>query len=487
MKSLNWLAFALLFFISSYPTYSQPHGSYHAIYSGTPRFDDHGNIVSAHGGCIIKDNGRYYFFGEIHNDTTNAFSGFSCYSSTDLYNWKFENIALPVQDTGKLGANRVGERVKVMKCPATGEYVMYMHADNLAYKDQYIGYATAKTITGPYKFHGPLLFKGKPVKKWDIGAFQDSDGSGYILVHGGDIYKLSDNYTSIAKQVLKNMSPDSESPAMFKKGGIYYWLGSHRTSWERNDNFYYTATSLKGPWVAHGNFAPKGTLTWDSQTTYVFPVIGPKDTTFMFMGDRWSYPRQASAATYVWQPISISGESITISKYKTAWQINLPSRTKTAAPGQKFLPNTDKRISYFGNWQPSKDTTIRVKSSDTKNDSCSIKISGTQIGLYCLAQPTGGYAQVKLRDSKGETILSCIIDTYCNYTAPMLKFMSPVLPKDTYTLTVYVMGEHGNWSDKRKSTYGSKGNFIAIDKIMVNDPSAQTHPKRHHKRTIRGI
>ena len=97
----------------------------------------------------MKDGSRYYLFGEKHSDTSNAFAGFTCYSSHDLYNWKFERVALPVQPSGKLGPNRVGERVKVMKCPTTGEYVMYMHVDTLGYKDQFVGYATANSITGP--------------------------------------------------------------------------------------------------------------------------------------------------------------------------------------------------------------------------------------------------------------------------------------------------------------------------------------------------
>ncbi|MBC7721804.1 MAG: hypothetical protein H7068_07235 [Pedobacter sp.] len=57
------------------------------------------------------------------------------------------------------------------------------------------------------------------------------------------------------------MTKESESPAIFKKHSIYFWLASSRTSWERNDNFYFTATSLKGPWKSKGHFAPEGTLT----------------------------------------------------------------------------------------------------------------------------------------------------------------------------------------------------------------------------------
>ena len=63
---------------------------------------------------------------------------------------------------------------------------------------------------------GPLLFNGKPLKHWDMGAFQDSDGSGYILIHHGPIYKLSDDYKSVAEKVA-HVEGCGESPAVFKR------------------------------------------------------------------------------------------------------------------------------------------------------------------------------------------------------------------------------------------------------------------------------
>lgn len=146
------------------------------IHNGIPWFDEQGNIINAHGACIVEDGGRYWLFGEYKSDTSNAFPGFGCYSSTDLVNWKFERVVLPVQKDGILGPNRVGERVKVMKCPKTGEFVMLMHADDMKYNDPYIGVATCKTINGDYELQGPILFNGKPIKRWDMGTFQDTDG-----------------------------------------------------------------------------------------------------------------------------------------------------------------------------------------------------------------------------------------------------------------------------------------------------------------------
>lgn len=258
-----------------------------------------------------------------------------------------------------------------------------------------------------------------------------------------------------------------ESPAIFHKDSLYYFLGSDLSSWEKNDNYYFTAPALKGPWTKRGFFAPEGSLTWNSQTTFVLPIEGSKGTTYMFMGDRWSFPKQASAATYVWQPLNIAGHALSIPHYREAWQIN--TATGIASPvatGKEVIGSTDKQIAYSGNW---KNDTLAVKASDEKGAAASIKFTGTQVAFYGLARPDGGYARVVISNGKGNTLLSAIVDMYCKYPVSALKFLSPVLPKDNYTITVSVTRERPNWSDKRKSDYGSTGYFVSLDKIVVKD------------------
>lgn len=468
MSTITESIFVIIFLMQAFISLAQDQKAYDAIHSGIPWLDDRGKTVSAHGANIVLDKGKYYLFGEYKTDSANVFNGFSCYSSVDLYNWKFEQIALPVQTAGKLGPNRVGERPKVMKCPTTGEYILYMHVDTLGYSDQFVGYATAHNITGPYTFQGPLFFKGKPIRKWDMGTFQDKDGSGYILIHGGEIYKLADNYKSVVAKVNETLTPGFESPTIFRKDSLYYFLGSHLTSWERNDNYYFTATTLEGPWTKRGLLAPEGTLTWNSQCTFVLPIMGKKDTTYMYMGDRWSFPKQTSSATYVWQPLTVSGTSLAIPTYWEAWKVNTTHGTASPTSARfKTIKNSNNRtIRYAGNWQQD---SLSSYSSDRKDASFSVDFYGTTVGFFGLSRPDGGYAHVILENNKGKTVLSAIIDMYCKYSISTLQFLSPRLSKDHYTLTVRVMGERGNWSDKRKSFYGSRGYRVSLDKIMIDE------------------
>jgi hypothetical protein len=272
------------------------------------------------------------------------------------------------------------------------------------------------------------------------------------------------------EQINPNMTSGFESPTMLKKDGLYYLIGSHLTSWERNDNYYYTSNSINGPWISRGIIAPEGSLTWNSQSTFVLPIIGTKTTTYMFMGDRWSFPKQASSATYVWQPLLILGTSLSMPTYQEAWQINIGTGIASEIKmGDKTIENTDKRIQFKGNWKHiNKGDSGSESRSDEKDASFSIQFSGQQIALYSFVGTENGYAKMVLSDIKGEVIATSLIDMYSKLPQSTPVFWSPILRKGDYILTVYTTGERSNWSDKRKSNYGSTGNFVSLDKIIIN-------------------
>lgn len=455
------MSFSLLGCKSS--TQGQKQESANLIYNGIPWFDNNGNIVNAHGACIVEEEGRYYLFGEWKSDESNAFPGFSCYSSDDLVNWKFENVVLPMQKDGILGPSRVGERVKVMKCPSTGEFVMYMHCDDMGYYDPHIGYATCKTIAGDYEFHGPLMYNGEPIRRWDMGTFQDSDGKGYLLIHHGIIYRLNSDYRSAEAKILDGLRDSGESPAMFKKGGIYYMLYSGLTSWEKNDNYYFTAPDIEGPWTRQGLFAPQGALTYNSQTTFVFPLVQGKDTTFLFMGDRWSYPHQASAATYVWLPLQVDGEKISLPEYWQCWDVNNVKPVDPLANGKEVAPK-DILTGKASNWQ----AMDGKMASNVKGDHMEIPFVGTQIAIVGETNSQSGYARVTLTNEQtDEVIISSLIDFYSKSPDNALRYLSPKVAKGKYKLKIEVTGISPTWTDKTKTIFGSTDRFVTIERFLI--------------------
>ena len=460
----NWLAFFLIVFTLIFVLSCSSGGrtTDSAIISGIAWFDDNLNEVNAHASCIVKQDGIYYLFGEAHTDDSNEYTGFNCYSSTNLVDWKFENKVLGLQPDGLLGPGRVGERAKVMKCPSTGQYVMYMHTDDLKYNDPHVGYAVSDEIDGDYCFMGDLKYGESYIRRWDLSVFQDTDGKGYILTHEGNIYRLAPDYCSVDSVLIKDAVPGGEAPAMFKSNGTYYWIFSNKTSWERNDNYYYTATSLSGPWEYGGLLCPEGKTTWNSQSAFVLPIKSGADTLFVYMGDRWSYPKQASAATYVWQPLTVNEDGIGIPHFSEAWKLDEYNASWHVSELDFRSVNTSD-IVHSGTWNI-KDG---IYGSNETGASLVCTVNARQIAVYGISDNHCGYANLKIMNSKGEEVLSTVMDFYSQYCTDGIKFLSPVLDKDEYTIMIELDGTWAESVDKSGNHFGSDDCYVFVSDIAV--------------------
>jgi hypothetical protein len=311
-----------------------------SINSGVTWYDNNGDPVNAHGGGIWYENGIYYLYGEYFSGGTNNFKAFAMYSSTDLMNWTFERKILPVQASGELGPNRVGERPHILKCPSTGEYVLYAHAADLTYQaDKECVYATCSTINGNYTYRGILTnSSGQQINHSDMTAYQDGS-TGYVCTESGYAFKLATDYHSWTTITLNGSSAlsNKESPTIFKMNSTYYWLWSNKTGWSTNDNSYATAAGIAGPWTNQGLLVPSGQNTWNSQCTFVLPVTGTQGTTYMYWGDRWN-AADNSKATYVWQPLIVNGSVISMPTFYASWVLDVTTGTWHSAGGSTPTP-----------------------------------------------------------------------------------------------------------------------------------------------------
>ncbi len=307
--------------------------------------DTDGDLVNAHGGGIIRVCNTFYLHGEYFLSTTtdNDFNGFSMYSSPDLVTWKKEGnkgIILPQQSSGQLGPNRKGERPHIIKCPATGEFVLYAHSADVTYQvDKEVVYATSPTVNAVYSFKGSLLSSsGAIAAHSDMSAYADDTGA-YVVTESGWVFTLSSDCHSwvSSKQysVLNGTTGGIEAPTVFKDtSGTYYFIGSDKTGWRANDDFYSTAKSMNGPWTYQGYIAPEGKKAWMTQSTWVLPIVGSKGTVFMYWGDHW-YGNQDTTnpgvhnylATYVFQPLVLGSGTTLLPTYQASWKIDIGAGT----------------------------------------------------------------------------------------------------------------------------------------------------------------
>lgn len=413
------------------------------ITNGITWYDQNNNPVNAHGACIVYENGKYYLFGEYKTDDVNKYIGFSCYSTVDFSSWQFEGLALSPMSEGLLGPDRIGERVKVFKSRKTGKYIMLMHTDDMKYCDPCIGLAISDTITGPYTMLGPLLYQGEPIRRWDMGTFVDEDGTAYLLLHGGSFYRLNDEGTAAVEMVCDGLKPHGEAPTIYKHGGLYYAMFSKLTSWERNDNFYFTAPSMAGPWTYQGYFCPEGTLTHNTQCSFSFPLETDKGIVPVYVGDRWSFPMQASAATLVMLPMSFDQGKLSIPKYLSCWD-----------------PQTLQEVPLV----PSRSVDFV---SNSPEQHCDISFEGTEISLFGKTNREGGYAQVELLDEHGNVLHRSVVDFYSLVPFEGLRYKSPVFPCGRYTLRIIPLGKGGVWFSKNGTRFGSVDCFVRVTGFSI--------------------
>jgi hypothetical protein len=303
--------------------------------------DSDGNVVNAHGGGVIRVCDTFYLHGEYFLGTTtdNDFHGFSMYSSKDLATWKSEGIVLPQQASGQLGPNRKGERPHIIQCPSTGEFVLYAHSADTTYQaDKEVVYATSSTVNGQYAFKGSLTdASGTIAAHSDMSALTDGKAA-YVVTESGWVYTLSNDCHSwiSTKQysAVNGKTGGLEAPTVFRAGSTYYWIGSDKTGWRANDDFYSTAPSMSGPWTYQGYLAPVGKLTWMTQSTWVTPVVGSAGTTYMYWGDHWDGDQDTSApgkhndrTTYVFQPLVFDGTAISLPTYRFSWMLDVGAGT----------------------------------------------------------------------------------------------------------------------------------------------------------------
>lgn len=337
--------------------------------------DTNGIHINAHGGCVIYDNGLYYWYGE--NRPSFGFTtekGVEVYSSADLINWTDCGVALAVSDEPGSPIERgcIMERPKVMKSKE-GKYVMLFHLElkSRGYEAALTGFAESNTPTGPFRFVRALrpnpgiwpadftqsdidqtlslneqnypqswtpewkdaVKKGLYLKRdlpggqmsRDMTIFTDDDGTAY------HIYAAEDNLTLN----LAELTPDllgytghyiriapcgqNEAPAMFKRNGQYWLITSGCTGWEPNEARMFKADSVWGPWQQlptpfTGDGADK---SFRSQGCFIFKIEGTDDA-FIFMADRWN-PRNLKASRHIWLPIHFSADGTPVIRWTDSW------------------------------------------------------------------------------------------------------------------------------------------------------------------------
>lgn len=320
-----------------------------AIFPGLPWFDNQRNLINAHAGGVIFDNGFYYWFGthKLNADeaTGQTSGGIHGYKSANLINWDDMGVVMPLSSTpgSDIGPGTRVERSKVVYNASTGKYVALfsIFPAGTGLTIGYMGAATSNTINGPYIYQGKFL-GASTAGTGDFALHKDANGDLYhIAVRKSDralvFAKMSADYltpaiapATAAYTVCAGVQISTEAPAIILRNGIYHLLGSGSNGWAPTAPRYYTATTLAGPWTVQANpltgtnpqnSSTGAALTYGGQSTAIIQVQG-FDNRYIAMFDEWR-PTAAATSGYIWLPFKINAaDKIAISwidKWDLSW------------------------------------------------------------------------------------------------------------------------------------------------------------------------
>lgn len=302
-----------------------------AITPGTAWSDLSGNPIDAHGAGIMFDQQtqKYYWYGEYHKGAWPS-AGVRVYSSTDLYNWKDEGMALTMvksmddftndpfistlyagrTDTlniwADIRAGRIIERPKVIYNDTTHKYVMWAHIDgdkdpynnNANYGKAQAGYAISDSPTGPFIYQksyrmdqappGQVDYQpGNPGMARDMNLFKDDDGTAYLIYSSEEnltiyISKLLDDYSDVSGwhkdgNVDANGKPvrDTSYKSVYGVDYVRVFPGTQREApaiFKFNGKYYMLTSGATG-WSANENKFSVADTMFGPWSTPVNPFV----------------------------------------------------------------------------------------------------------------------------------------------------------------------------------------------------------------------
>lgn len=276
---------------------------YKSVCPGKIWLDTEGKPIQAHGFSVFYKDGKYYWYGENKEKTTNGGKiwhwGVRCYVSEDLYNWEDKGIIIPPEPNdfdSPLHPNRCMDRPHIIYCEKTQKYVAWLKIMGEG-NNQCMCVMQADDFFGPYvfvhKFYQPLQ-----MNTGDFDLHVDEKTQKAYLIFDRPhfeiiVVELDESYTNVTEKFSTHCKTDGtacvgrEAPVYFSRNGKQYLITSG-TSWyypnpSRIDSF----TDIHGEYQNLGNPC-KGTddfISFAGQFTDVLKIPG-KDI-YIACADRW--------------------------------------------------------------------------------------------------------------------------------------------------------------------------------------------------------
>lgn len=308
-----------------------------------------GQPLYSQGGGIFRfkdpDSGaeKYYWYGVRYQGSKDymadpsvtvenaVFDGVTCYSSTNLTDWKYEGDVL---DRSEIAAH---ERVSWVGRLGVA-YIDSLHCYSLIVQcGSGVLFTTSPSPTGPFRWQWKKDMTatiGTP-NTGDQTVFTDCDtGRSYLIysfgrgrsrIYVSEIGVRGDSIDLLdCTKIFHGAS--REGNCMFKYKGRYYMCASNIYGWDGSYAYYLMADDIRGPYLPANDMQIMPGCEADyahvSQTGFFYTVRGTKQETVIYCGDRWACFAGNGLGYNQWVPLSFDKDGKPYFNSLSSWSLN---------------------------------------------------------------------------------------------------------------------------------------------------------------------
>ncbi|MBE9665149.1 family 43 glycosylhydrolase [Mucilaginibacter boryungensis] len=324
-----------------------------------------GQPIYSQGGGIFRfadpagSGTKYYWYGvhyleaERYHEAPNVtqkgttFESVTCYSSTDLVNWKFERDVLTKAEVNQSGRRTWVGRLGVAYIKELNKYAMFVQHGSR------VMIATADAPTEPFIRHQEINMEPMigTTNTGDQTVFTDEDtGKSYLVYSYGKgrnkIYVseigVKDGKVDLLDCTKVFQGESREGNCMFKYKGRYYMCASNIYGWDASYAYYLVADNIKGPYTPANNMQVMNGCADDyahvTQTGFFVTIKGSKQETVVYCGDRWADFAGNGLGYNQWCPLSFD-EKAPYFNSLSSWNLNAQTGEWKVGTDNNYVKN----------------------------------------------------------------------------------------------------------------------------------------------------
>lgn len=276
-----------------------------------------------------------------------TFKAVTCYSSTDLVNWKFEADVLNQDEVEQSGKPTWVGRLGVAYIKELKKYALIVqHGSQVLI-------TVSNSPLGPFKWHQEINMQPMigTTNTGDQTVFTDEDsGKSYLIYSYGrgrnKIYVseigVKDGKVNLldCTEVFKGES--REGNCMFKYNGHYYLCASNIYGWDSSYAYFLVADNIRGPYTPANDMQIMNGSEDDyahvTQTGFFITVKNNKQELVIHCGDRWADFAGNGLGYNQWCPLSFDGKTPHFNSL-SSWNLDIGNAKWAVANDNNYVKN----------------------------------------------------------------------------------------------------------------------------------------------------